>query len=144
MVVFDQEICSGIWKFSALATKWSQQFGIGIIDSNIVEIPHPYQYNVQLDNDSICYVGRSLFIKGTPIVDFNNKEITSGDQVSAIVDLTFQPPAFCLMINNKTQPFSVISVPDRNSKDEWKFQSLEELTGFDQSGIETKKQFKYV
>lgn len=42
MVVFNRELDSGVWRFTAGARKLKLQFGIGIVDSKFPDIPHPY------------------------------------------------------------------------------------------------------
>ncbi|KAA6400879.1 MAG: hypothetical protein EZS28_003589 [Streblomastix strix] len=152
MVAFDQLISSGIWKFTAKGNIIRNAAGIGIIDARQIEIPHPFNIRSSNNNNSICYFGETVWIKGIGKICSDSEEIKSGDEVSAIVDLESYPHAFNIKINNEIQPFTVISFPDRvkfiltfgTMNDEWEFISLKELDkGPDLSRIEERWRFKY-
>ncbi|KAA6359435.1 MAG: hypothetical protein EZS28_045038, partial [Streblomastix strix] len=152
MVVFDRELTQGVWRFLAKATKLSASFGIGIIDANQTKILHPFRINNRLNNNSICYIGKMLWIKGSGKVDQANKEITSNQSVTAVVDLISDPHTFSLTINAQMQPFCVTHIPDKvkfvftlgNATDQWKIISLKESQiGIDLDRFDEKKRYKY-
>ncbi|KAA6392353.1 MAG: hypothetical protein EZS28_012122 [Streblomastix strix] len=128
------------------------EIGIGIIDAKQNDIPHPFNYNNPRNNNTICLVGFTPFVKGNAKYGSGCKEIKQGDKVNVIVDLQSNPHTFCLAINKLIQPFCVKLIPNRvkfillfGEKDgEWEFNSLEELAqGIDLSKIEERKCFKY-
>ncbi|KAA6371079.1 MAG: hypothetical protein EZS28_033394 [Streblomastix strix] len=154
MVVFDQEISSGIWEFTVKGNQIrTVGTGIGIIDARQIEIPHPFNFRSSSSNNSICYIGKTIWIKGIGKVDTGSNDIKSGDEVSAIVNLESDPHSFNIKVNNEIQPFSVISFPDGvkfiltfgTMNDEWEFISLKELDkGSNFNGAERRKIYKYL
>ncbi|KAA6387116.1 MAG: hypothetical protein EZS28_017357 [Streblomastix strix] len=152
MVVFDRELTQGVWRIFAKATKLSASFGIGIIDANQTEIQHPFRTNNRLNNNSICYIGKMLWIKGSRKVDSTNKEIATNQSVTAVVDLISDPHTFCLAIDATIQPFCVTHIPDKVKfiftlgypSDQWKIISLNESQiGIDLDKFDEKKRYKY-
>ncbi|KAA6383653.1 MAG: hypothetical protein EZS28_020822 [Streblomastix strix] len=154
MVVFDQLISSGIWEFSVKGNQIrTVGTGIGIIDARQIEIPHPFYIRSSNNNSSICYIGKTIWIKGIGKVDTGSNDIKSGDEVSAIVDLESDPHSFNIKVNNEIQPFSVISFPDGVKfiltfgimNDEWEFISLKELDkSLDLGEEDRRKIYKYL
>ncbi|KAA6353358.1 MAG: hypothetical protein EZS28_051115 [Streblomastix strix] len=152
MVVFDRELTYGVWRFLAKATKSNTAFGIGIIDANQSEIQHPFRINNRLNNSSICFVGKMLYVKGIGKIGAVVKEIQNGDQIGIVIDLQRIPHTFSLTINATTQPFCVTHIPDNvkfvfiliSMNDEWKFIQLNELkAGVDLSKIDEKSRYKF-
>ncbi|KAA6372511.1 MAG: hypothetical protein EZS28_031962 [Streblomastix strix] len=135
MVAFDQEISSGIWEFTAKGNIIKNAAGIGIIDASQTEILHPFIFRSSFSNKSICYIGKTPYIKGLGKINSENQEIKPGDEVRAIVDFESNSHTFSLRINNEIQPFCVTHIPDRVKfilvfsamNVEWEFISLKEL-----------------
>ncbi|KAA6391630.1 MAG: hypothetical protein EZS28_012844 [Streblomastix strix] len=126
--------------------------GIGIIDVQQNDIPHPFIYSNSRDNNTICLIGQTPYIKGKFKLGSGCNELNQGDKVSTIVDLQSNPHTFCLVINKVLQPFCVMNIPDRvkfillfgNKDDEWEFVSLKELAqGVDLNKIEQRRIYLY-
>ncbi|KAA6375194.1 MAG: hypothetical protein EZS28_029276 [Streblomastix strix] len=152
IVVFDKEINSGIWKFTTKGKSLKFQYGVGIIDSTQVDIPHPYDYQGSKNNNTICSIASVPYIKGFPKYGSGSKGIKTDDISSVIVDMTSNPRTFCILINNELEPFCVTSIPERvkfvflfsNKDSEWEFISLEQINmKIDLSKIEERKKYKY-
>ncbi|KAA6391136.1 MAG: hypothetical protein EZS28_013338 [Streblomastix strix] len=152
MVVFDHEINSGVWEFTVKGGNLQNWFGIGIINAKQTQIPHPYLFNKQDRNNTVCYVRDTIYIRGLPQDDSGNTEIRSDEQVTAVVDLKSNPPMFYIVVNNTIQPFCVVNIPDKvqfmlffSTKDSvWEFVSLKELDhGINITRINSNKRFNY-
>ncbi|KAA6382102.1 MAG: hypothetical protein EZS28_022372 [Streblomastix strix] len=152
LVLFNYEVKSGIWAFTATCRKVKYGNGIGIIDAKQNGFSHPFDSNNSRDNNTICLIGQTPYIKGKSKLGPGCNELQQSEEVRVIVDLQSNPHTFCLVINKVLQPFCVMNIQDRvkfillfgGKDDEWEFISLEELAqGVDLNKIEQRRRYKY-
>ncbi|KAA6387503.1 MAG: hypothetical protein EZS28_016970 [Streblomastix strix] len=114
---FDErfEINTGIWAFTAKCRRVKYGIGIGIIDARQNDIQHPFDYINTRDNNTICFIGQTPYIKGKSKLGSGCNELKQGDE---------------LFFGSKDS--------------EWEFISLEKLAqGVDLSKIEQRRRYTY-